>query len=271
MRFTARVRALMVLCLASTIHLSSVSNLTNQDINLQKYFQEYQVEGSFILYDEAQDKLTRYNAQRCKALFSPASTFKIPNSLIALEEGSIEDENTIIRWNREEWHVQAWNQDLSLKDAFRLSCVPCYIQLAEKIGEEKYQQYLSKIHYGNEDAGGSRQNAFWLDGNLRISQEQQIDFLRKLYHEQLPVSKRSMAIVRKILKEEETEEYILSGKTGWNNELHNRDIGWYVGYLEKSESVYFFATNIESQKALDNFGEARKAITINILKELGLI
>lgn len=271
MRFTAKVKVLMVLCLAGPIHLSSLSNTTHREINLQKYFQEYQVEGSFILYDEAKDEFIRYNTQRCKEAFSPASTFKIPNSLIALEENIVQDENTMIYWNGEQWPVQAWNQDLKLSDAFRFSCVPCYIQLAEKIGEAKYQQYLSKMQYGNEDPGGSERNAFWLDGNLRISQEQQIDFLRRLYRSDLPVSKRSIEIVKNILKEEKTEDYTLSSKTGWNNELHGKDIGWYIGYLERDENVYFFATNIESPEAQENFGKARKEITLNILKALKII
>lgn len=253
------------------LFLGLSSCIANHKKDLQKYFEKYELEGSFIMYDEARDECIRYNPQRCKEAFSPASTFKIPNTLIALEEGLLQDENTMIYWNGEAWQVQDWNQDLPLRNAFRLSCVPCYIQLAEKIGEEKYQQYLSEMHYGNEDPGGSERNAFWLDGNLRISQEQQIDFLRRLYHSDLPVSKRSIEIAKSILKEEETHSYTLSGKTGWNNELHDKDIGWYVGYVEKGENVYFFATNIESPNASESFGKARKDITLNVLEALKII
>lgn len=243
----------------------------NRDRDLQKYFDAYEVEGSFILYDEAKNEYVRYNAPRCKEAFSPASTFKIPNSLIALEEKILEDENSMIYWDGESWPVEAWNQDLDLQHAFRLSCVPCYIQLASKVSEEKYQQFLSEMNYGNEDPSGSEDNSFWLDGNLRISQEQQIDFLRRLYHMQLTVSERSMKIVKKILVEEKNDDFILSGKTGWNNTLHAKDVGWYVGYLEKDNNVYYFATNIESPNPTDSFGKARKEITLNVLKALNII
>lgn len=242
-----------------------------EEKDLQKYFDAYEVEGSFILYDEAKDEYFRYNASRCEEAFSPASTFKIPNSLIALEENILEDENSMIYWNGERWDREAWNQDLNLQRAFRLSCVPCYIQIASKIPEEKYKKYLQDMHYGNEDPSGSEMNAFWLDGKLRISQEQQIEFLKRLYHMQLPVSPRSMEIVKKILIEDTTESYTLSAKPGWNNIVHGKDVGWYVGYLEKDQQVYYFATNIESPDANDRFANARKEITLSILKELDII
>lgn len=253
------------------IYFSFSSHSENPERNFKKYFDAYQVEGSFILYDEAKDEFTRYNARRCKKSFSPASTFKIPNSLIALEEKILQDETSMIYWNGESWPVEAWNQDLDLQHAFRVSCVPCYIQIASKVSEEKYQQYLSEMNYGNQNPSGSENNSFWLDGNLRINQEQQIDFLRRLYHMQLSVSERSMKIVKKVLVEEKNDDFILSGKTGWNNALHAKDVGWYVGYLEKDNHVYYFATNIESPQANESFGKARKEITLNILKALNIM
>ncbi|MEK6476075.1 class D beta-lactamase [Catalinimonas sp. 4WD22] len=252
------------------LYLGIFSCTGNQERDLQKYFDAYEVKGSFILYDEARNEFIRYNTRRCNEAFSPASTFKIPNTLIALEEKILQDETSMIYWNGESWPVETWNQDLDLQHAFRLSCVPCYIQIASKIPEEKYQQYLSDIKYGNEDPSGSENNSFWLDGNLRINQEQQIDFLRKLYHMQLPVSERSMKIVKKILVEEKNDDFILSSKTGWNNTSHSKDVGWYVGYLEKDNHVYYFATNIESPQAKESFGKARKEITLNVLKALNI-
>ena len=61
-----------------------------------------------------------------------------------------------------------------------------------------------------------------------------------------------MQIVKNILVLDSTAAYKLSGKTGWgimHDELTEGkflNIGWFVGYVEKGDNAYFFATNIES-------------------------
>jgi len=261
----------MPLYVLLAVGLSLINDTTEREENFKQYFDDFGVEGSFILLDESEQQYTYYNKERCHTAYSPASTFKIPNTLIALEENIVEDENTIIYWGGKEWSISAWNQDLPLKNAFRFSCVPCYIQMAEQISEDQYRKHLQTLGYGNQDPGGSERNAFWLDGNLRISAKEQIDFLQKLYHEELPYSQAHLQIVKNILLEETTEDHRLSAKSGWNDQLHNTNLGWYVGYLVKNEKVYYFATNIESRTPDDNFIRARKEITMNILKALKII
>jgi beta-lactamase class D len=131
------------------------------------------------------------------------------------------------------------------------------------------QNYINLLNYGNMNISGGI-DQFWLRGALRISQIEQIDFLKRLYNEELTVSRRSMEITRKIMLNEETPDYKLSAKTGWGD-MGSTSIGWFVGWVEKGASVYFFATNIESGDPQENFAAARKEITLKILKKLGII
>ncbi|MEM9831314.1 MAG: penicillin-binding transpeptidase domain-containing protein [Bacteroidota bacterium] len=269
------------LILSISIVIVSFSWKKDREADLQKYFDEFEVKGSFVLYDLQEEQYTRYNPERCRKQFSPSSTFIIPNTLIVLEEGVMKDETSIIKWDSIERPVKPWNQDLTLAEAFRTSCEPCNTKLADKVGLKTYQRYLKKLDYGNHQVSihtgdpfynEERKNAFWLIGDLKTSQEGQIDFLKRLYQLKLPASKKVMEITKDIIIDEKTDAYILSGKTGWTNAaLDGIDIGWYVGYIEKADHIYFFATNIESNDPKDSFARARKEITMNILKDLEII
>jgi beta-lactamase class D len=232
---------------------------------LSSYFKEYNVIGSFILYELNRDQYIRYNPERCRQEFLPASTFKILNSLIALETGVIKDENHTLKWDGTKRAVPAWNQDHNLKTAFQNSAVWYYQEIARQVGEARMKEYVTKAQYGNMDIAGGIDN-FWLEGKLRITPEQQIDFLKKLYHGRLPFSERAMSLVKAIMLLEETPKYKLRGKTGWAD-----SIGWLVGYLEQGDNVYFYATNIESENPDNNFGKARYEITKNILRKMNLL
>ncbi|MBE2217910.1 MAG: class D beta-lactamase [Ignavibacteria bacterium] len=247
--------------------LLTASAVFGQDF--KKYFDEYGVKGSFVMYDMNNDKYVYYDSARCHEEFSPASTSKIINAVIGLETGVITDENFIIPWDGEKRWVDAWNKDLDLKEAMRVSGVPYFQELARRVGEDKMKEMYLKLNYGNMDIGGGV-DQFWLSGALRITQMQQIDFLKRLYTEELPVSKRTMDIVKSIIVLADTNGYIMRGKTGWS-QSDTKDIGWLVGWVEKAGNVYFFATNVEG--ALDNkkFAESRRIITEKILKDLGVI
>ena len=138
-----------------------------------------------------------------------------------------------------------------------------YQDLARRIGEERMQHYVDEVGYGNQDISGGI-DRFWLDGGLRITSEQQIDVLRRLYHDELPFSQRAMDIVKDILIKEKTHAYVLRAKTGWAGQT-----GWLVGYLEQNGNVYFFATTIAIMKSDDT--RAREAVTQAVLKHLGLL
>lgn len=237
---------------------------------LKIYYDSFQVEGFFLLWDENERSFTMYNPSYSHEYYSPASTFKILNSLIGLETGVIPDENYLILWDSVVRHVAIWNADHDLNTAFKNSTVWYYQELARRVGEDKMRDWVEKTNYGNKDISGGI-DQFWLSGGLRITPYQQIDFLRRLKHDELPFSKRSMDITKKIMEVETTQHYTLRAKTGWSGS-DTLDFGWYVGYVESNDNVYYFATGIWT-KDLSNpdFGKARIDISRHILKALMIV
>jgi len=252
-------------CSVSQTPTQSSSEVRN---DLSKYFDERSVEGAFVLYDLKANHYIRYNPQRCSDQILPASTYKIINALIALETGVATDADYVIKWNGQQYPIPEWNHDQTLRSAMRDSVVWYYRELSLSEGNETIQKYIDAIGYGNRDIGGG--DTFWLTGNLRISADEQIDLLTRLYKNDLPFSQRNMDIVKDILVREKTDEYTLRAKTGLTVK-DNVTIGWYVGYIEKGADVYFFATNISSASPDENFSDTRLDITTDILKELNIL
>jgi beta-lactamase class D len=244
------------------------NKVNNRSNDFNKYFDEYGVKGSFMMYDLKNNKYTYYDSARCYQRFSPASTFKIPNSLIGLETGVISDENYVIPWDSVK-RRELCDKDLNLTDAVKISCIYYFQVLARQVGAEKMRDFLRKFNYGNMNISDGI-DQFWLKGSLKISQAEQIEFLKKFYNGSLPVSKRSMDIVRNIIILDEKPEYIFRGKTGWGQSDVN-DIGWLVGWVEAKGNVYIYATNVESKPDNKKFAESRRAITEKILKELEIL
>lgn len=245
----------------------SIYAQTEEERNFKKYFDEYNQTGSFVLYDLNNNKYIRYNPERCKQRFIPASTFKIFNSLAAIETNAVKDENDTIKWDGVKRFYSEWNKDMDMKHAFRYSAVWFYQELARRIGEEKMQQMISKNGYGNEDISGGI-DLFWLEGGFRVSPDEQIEFLKKLHKNELKFSDRTMEIVKRIMIYEKSDDHIFRAKTGWGARFKNQ-IGWFVGYIEKDDNVYFFATNVESEEPGEGY-VSRIEITKKILAELGL-
>ena len=234
---------------------------------LRKFYKEKNIYGSFLLYDLKKAKYSGYNLQRIDSAFIPASTFKIFNSLVALETGVIKDENEIIKWDSVDRKNEQWNKDNNLRSAFKYSVVWFYQVLAKRIGQEIMQKYIDKVGYGNQNINGGI-DLFWLQGDLRITPKQQVDFLVRLYKNDLPFASRTMEIVKDIMIFEETDDYILRAKTGWGIRLAGQ-VGWFVGYVVKGDDVFFFANNIDIKE--DEDANGRIAITKDILKELKII
>lgn len=262
------MKHLIVISITFLLTSTIFSQKVEERSDLNKYFEEYGHEGCFVLYDLKKDSYLKYNTIRCTERFIPASTFKIFNSLVGLETGAVKDEFEVFKWDSVKRFYDMWNQDFDMVNAFKYSAVWFYQELARKIGEEKMQHYISKNHYGNEDISGGI-DLFWLEGGLRISTDEQIEMLKKLYHNQLKFSERSMDIVKRIMIYDETEEYIIRAKTGWAIRVEDQ-IGWFVGYVERGSDVYFFATNLQSKEPEEGF-VSRREITYKILKELKIL
>ena len=236
--------------------------------DFKQFFDKYGHEGCFVLYDLKNNSYLKYNPNRCGEQFIPASTFKIFNSLVGLETITVEDEFEVFKWDSVERFYDKWNQDLDMVNAFKYSAVWFYQELARRVGEEKMKYYISKNHYGNEDISGGI-DLFWLDGGIRISADEQINLLKRLYNNSLEFSQRSMDIVKKIMIYEQTDKYTILAKTGWALRVEDQ-IGWFIGYVEKGNDVYFFATNVQSKDPEEGF-VSRKEITFKILEELKIL
>jgi len=259
---------LTILWILFLVTTSSLSQNIEERTDFKKYFDEYGHKGCFVLYDLKNDSYLKYNSSRCAERFIPASTFKIFNSLIGLETGAVKDEFEIFKWDSINRSYDSWNQDLDMVKAFKYSGVWYYQELARRIGEKKMQKYISSNHYGNEDISGGI-DLFWLNGGIGISANEQIEMLKKLYHNELKFSQRSMDIVKRIMIYDQNDEYTIRAKTGWALRVEDQ-VGWFVGYVEKGSDVYFFAINLQSKKPEDGF-ISRKEITIKILKALGIL
>lgn len=206
----------------------------------------------------------------------PASTFKIVNTLITLETGAVKDEDEIIPWINDYdtlkyGHRPNIYHSMSMKEAFRLSAGWAYIELAKRIGKSRYKEYLTLMEYGNLDLSIDDHD-FWNFGSFAVSPANQISTLIKIYEENLPFSKTSFATLKEMMIVEKNDDYILRAKTGWTRAA-GKDTGWWVGYIEKADNVYFFATRIikNRSEANPNFGNCRKEISRKIFRDLGII
>ncbi|HSI75698.1 MAG TPA: class D beta-lactamase [Lunatimonas sp.] len=235
-----------------------------------KYYDLFEVEGTFVLYDLKKETFIVHNAEFAGKPFTPASTFKIVNSLIGLETGVISDASFIIAWDSVVRDLPIWNQDQSLSSAFKYSAVWYYQEMARRIGEDQLKTWLEKLEYGNGNIS-SGVDRFWLSGSLQVTPQQQVDFLKRLYANKLPVHDRSSEIVKEIMVEKDSLGYVLRSKTGWGNQ-DGKEVGWYVGYFETGDNDYFFANCILTEdKENRTFLAARKEIVNLIMEELDLL
>lgn len=243
-------------------------NRAKIDNSLKKYFDQEKVEGCFTLFSNADGNVTVYNLELDTTRFLPASTFKIVNSLIGLEIGTITDEKMVIKWDGTTRSVDAWNKDLTMEEAFKVSAVPYYQEVARRIGKDTMQHWIDSLHYGNMKIG-NRIDSFWLDNSLKISPDEQLGLVKRLYFDQLPFQKRTQQIVRDVMKQEDNTLYTLSYKTGWGFDEKNNSIGWLVGWIEENKHPYFFVTLVRSPDAKVDMKTVRLNITKGILKQLG--
>jgi beta-lactamase class D len=201
------------------------------------------VVGSILVFDLHANTAYSNDFNRCDIGYLPASTFKIPNSIIALETDVVEDDSTLFEWKGEKRRLQVWEQDLIFMDAFQYSCVPCYQEIARKIGVERMKEYLTKLNYGNMVFDSTTIDLFWLEGESTITMNQQLEFICRFYNSELPISEKTHEIMERLLLIESNDSWTFSGKTGWSVRNGN-NVGWFVGYLEKGNKVYFVVTNI---------------------------
>jgi len=224
----------------------SASASTYKEVpELAECFKAKGLVGTFVLLDPASDTIFVANEARAKERFTPASTFKIANSLIGLDRGAVKSVDEVLPYGGKPQRLKQWEQDMNLRDAIKASNVPVYRELARRIGLPQMRDSLKKLGYGNMEIGDVI-DRFWLDGPLAISAVEQADFLARLTAGKLPVKGEAVAAVKEITLQEKTEVYALHWKTGWYwPDGGGQQIGWLVGWVEREGKMFPFALNID--------------------------
>ncbi len=244
------------------------TNNVKEDEGLKPYFDSAGVKGCFALFDNGENSFTIYNLTRYRdSSYTPASTFKIVNSLIGIQTGVIKDENMIIKWDGVKRWNEDWNKDLTMKEAFAVSAVPYYQEVARRIGRDNMKRWIDSLGYGNKDISGPI-DSFWLNNRLKIKPDEQLGLVKKLYFDQLPFFKRTQDIVQSVMLREQNANYKLFYKTGWGFQGNGVEIGWVLGWIEENKHPYFFVLNIEST-VLDRVAKVRIKLLKDILSHMG--
>ena len=211
---------------------------------LAKLFTDDGTAGTFVGYKVDDYLIIASDTERSGEGRLPASTFKIPNSLIALETGVVQDpDKDVFKWDGVKREIEAWNKDHTLRSAIAVSAFPVYQEIARRIGLERMQKYVDLFEYGNRNIGGGI-DRFWVSGDLRIDPMQQVDFVDRLRRGVLPISKRSQELVRDILPVTQVDDAIIRAKTGLTDREHG-SLGWLVGWAEKGSAQTVFALNMD--------------------------
>jgi len=220
-------------------------------------------------------KFSTVNENRANTPLTPFSTFKVANSLIALDLGVIKNTEQALTYDETAYPKQAWWPSVwklphyDLSTAFKYSMVAIYRQLATDIGEKNMVSYLKKIHYGNQDIS-SGLDSFWLNGSMKISATEQAVFLQKVYHNDFFLNEQAIKHLKSVMLVEKKSNYRLFAKTGAGKTDDGTMLGWYIGFVENSSGVHFFAFNFDSP----NYGEMkakRTKLAKNHLRKAGII
>jgi beta-lactamase class D len=257
--------------LISLLLLSCSPNNVSENNDLKKYFDDAHVTGCFGLFDNGRGLFNIYNLKRYRdSSYLPASTFKIVNSLIGIQTGVIRDEKMVIKWDGIKRWNEDWNKDLTMEEAFRVSAVPYYQEVARRIGRDTMQRWIDTLGYGNKNISGPI-DSFWLNNHLKITSDEELGLVMKLYFDQLPFFNRTQEIVKKVMLREDNANYKLSYKTGWGNKEDGHELGWVVGWIEENKHPYFFVLNVESADPKIDIPKVRMEILKNILNHMGFL
>lgn len=229
-------------------------------------FEKYDAQGTIVVVDGREKDQTAlvFDQERAEKRFSPASTFKVPHTLFALDTGVVRDEFEVFKWDGVERSFSGHNSDQDLRSAMRSSAIWVYERFAADIGTEKARDYLKRINYGNADPSVVN-GEYWVYGELAISAHEQILFLRQLFLNELPFSVEHQRLVKDLIIVEAGRNWILRAKTGWEGRF-----GWWVGWVEWPNGPVFFALNIDTPNRIADLAK-REQITREILMSVNAL
>jgi len=230
---------------------------------------------TFVLLDENSARYHIVNRERANKRYTPASTFKIANSLIALETGTLSGSDVSLRvdlstYPQEDWWQPQWaTETYDLRGAFQNSVYPIYRSIATDIGPANMQSYLNRFEYGNQDIS-SGLDSFWVAGSLEISAMEQIHFLQKLYHNEFALRQSTLDELKTIMLVEDEVTYKLFAKSGAALLGGGNVVFWYVGFVEDEAGVHYFAFNMHREPSPKN-AQLRIDLSREYLRNYGVI
>lgn len=260
-------KSVITLFSLTMLFFSCSVNKAKIDDRLSKYFDAYDVEGCFTLLNNADGKITVYNMELDTMRFLPASTFKIVSSLVGLETGVITDEKMTIRWDGVKRNPE-WDKSMSMSEAFKVNNVPYFQEVVRRLGKDSMKHWIDTLSYGNKLMGGPV-DSFWLNNQLKISPDEQLGLMKKLYFNQLPFRKGVQETVRAMMLQEDNTAYKLSYKTGYAFDEQGTPVGWACGWIEENKHVYFFVNFVKAKSKQADIKSVPLNVTRDILKEYG--
>ena len=260
-------KSIFILFSLTILFFSCSVNKAKIDEQLSKYFDAYEVEGCFTLLNNADGKITVYNMGLDTMRYLPASTFKIVTALAGLESGIITDEKMVIRWDGIRRNPD-WDKNMSMAEAFKVNNVPYFQEVVRRMGKDTLHRWIDSLSYGNKNIEGPL-DSFWLNNHLKISPDEQLGLMKKLYFNQLPFRKTVQETVRNLMLQEDNTAYKLSYKTADAIDEQGMPIGWACGWIEENKHVYFFVNLVKAKSKQADIKAVPMNVTRDILKEYG--
>jgi beta-lactamase class D len=241
-------------------------NKANIDNELKTFYDAEKTEGCFTLLDNASGQITVYNMGMDTTRVSPGATFDILNAMIALHVGSITNENIPLIFNKESDSLSGLS--LTLKQAFQSNSKQAFRFIASTTGKQEIQKWVDSLSYGNKTIGDSLE-IYWSNNKLKISPDEQLGLLKRLYFDQLPFRKSVQESVRNMMLQEDNSAYRLSYKTASIITESNQTETWTIGWIEENRHVYFFVNLIKNNANDISPQQTSVKLTKNILSHYG--
>lgn len=266
----------------STTEEKNIKNETLEEQIIEKDLSKHfnNLNGSAVLYDDTDNKFIIYNSELATTQRSPCSTFKIISSLIALENGIIDTNNSTRRWTGEKFWNNEWNRNIDFSEAFRTSCVWYYRKIIDEIGKELIQKELYKLQYGNCDISdwegklNTNNNnraltGFWIESSLKISPKEQTEVMKRIFGSNTEYSVDMINNLKKVMlvSDQNESNIFIYGKTGMGKDYGIVVDAWFTGFAETSKGKVYFCTYLGEAKDQKVSSTIAKEISIKLVSD----
>ena len=247
--------------LLSVLFFSSctVNNVT-EDEKLGRFFEDNKVTGTFGMFDNSRGDFTIYDLERFRKPVSPAQTFNIFSTLIALHTGRLTDDSTTVT------STDSSGTTLSIYKAFRNNSTPHFQTIAQLIGKDTLKYWMDSVKYGNKKIGNDI-TAFWMNDSLKISPDEQLGMIKRLYFKQHPIRASVQESLKKMLIVENNAQFQTAYQQG-SVLVKGKKLGWVVGWIEENRHVYPFVINFDAGAEADTDAIGKK-LAKDILVHVG--